>query len=482
MATVERAAIIDRKLVQPRRKLKTTMSLLLVLLMISIMATMVLMQSPRTDEPPPAAQSRARVSYVTHAPISIVGDSGFLGPNASTGITWGSGTTDDPYVIEGWDIDASAATGIMIQGTTMHFVIKGCYVHDGGSNWNGIYLNTCQNGDLEGNTCTGNWVGIAIAFSGLSTLTDNTCSGNFEGIYLIGSSGMTLTNNTCNGSNSEGLYLYQSNNNILAHNNCSSNIGYGIYLQELSGNNLLVNNNCSDNYHGIVLISSGSNSLSNNNCSHNEFNGIFLESSGQNVLSHNICANNSAGIYLYASSENILADNHCSGNNAGLYLVLSDGNTLSGLNCSFNYALGGIVLSTSSNNSLSLNQIRDNIGPGVTVFSGDNNMIWGNWFVRNSGSGSSYDPLHIQAYDAGLGNQWNSSGSGNYWSDWTTPDANLDGIVDIPYVLAGSAGAEDYYPVTTPAQIPEFGSFIVVVGLMCMIVVAAAVLRRPCPQ
>ncbi|MEM3493577.1 MAG: NosD domain-containing protein, partial [Thermoplasmata archaeon] len=43
---------------------------------------------------------------------------------------------------------------------------------------------------------------------------------------------------------------------------------------------------------------------------------------------------------------------------------------------------------------------------------------------------------------------WNLSGEGNYWSDWQWPDNNHDGIVDLPYEIAGDAGAKDYYPLT----------------------------------
>jgi len=48
-------------------------------------------------------------TYVPHDPISISGNAGFLDSNTSTGISNGSGTADDPYVIEGWEINASGA-------------------------------------------------------------------------------------------------------------------------------------------------------------------------------------------------------------------------------------------------------------------------------------------------------------------------------------------------------------------------------------
>ena len=52
-------------------------------------------------------------------------------------------------------------------------------------------------------------------------------------------------------------------------------------------------------------------------------------------------------------------------------------------------------------------------------------------------------------------NRWNHSGIGNYWSDWTTPDQDTDGIVDFPYNISGTAGAKDYFPLADP-WIPTF--------------------------
>ncbi|MCX8173788.1 MAG: fibronectin type III domain-containing protein [Thermoplasmata archaeon] len=56
----------------------------------------------------------------------------------------------------------------------------------------------------------------------------------------------------------------------------------------------------------------------------------------------------------------------------------------------------------------------------------------------------------IQACQSGysINKAWNLSCEGNYWSDWQEPDNNYDGIVDLPYEIAGDAGAKDYSPLT----------------------------------
>jgi nitrous oxidase accessory protein NosD len=111
----------------------------------------------------------------------------------------------------------------------------------------------------------------------------------------------------------------------------------------------------------------------------------------------------------------------------------------------------------SGSNVIIRNQLRNNLLPGVEIYwayrssLSSSNIISNNTFVGNNGAGSTYNQSHIQAYDDGINNSWNSTdGYGNYWSDWTTPDANHDGIVDQPYTISGSAGAKDYHPLTTP--------------------------------
>src|SRR4030067_2601518 len=61
----------------------------------------------------------AASAYVPRAPILIVGDAGFTPDN---GVTGGSGTPSDPYVIEGWGIGASFAAGVSIANRLAHSV------------------------------------------------------------------------------------------------------------------------------------------------------------------------------------------------------------------------------------------------------------------------------------------------------------------------------------------------------------------------
>jgi hypothetical protein len=65
-----------------------------------------------------------------HDPIYIIGNDNFTSAN---GVVGGSGMADDPYIIENWDISPGSSSGIEIGNTTAYFVIRNCYVHDGGN-------------------------------------------------------------------------------------------------------------------------------------------------------------------------------------------------------------------------------------------------------------------------------------------------------------------------------------------------------------
>ncbi len=80
-----------------------------------------------------------------HEPIYIYGDDDFT---VSNGVMSGSGTPEDPYVIEGWRIDAPRADyGIYVDHTSKHFVIRDCVIER--ARIAGVYLNTVSNGVVE---------------------------------------------------------------------------------------------------------------------------------------------------------------------------------------------------------------------------------------------------------------------------------------------------------------------------------------------
>lgn len=279
-------------------------------------------------------------------------------------------------------------------------------------------------------------------------------NGMFWGIYQLKSVNSTICNNTFSG-NSDGIIVDQSSNNTVSDNNFSSN-GRGIYLVQTCTNIIVSNNTFNGNSAGINLQASYGNILTDNDL------------------------NDDIGIYLFGSSyHNTVRNNNCSSNgDMGIIIQGSSGNTVTDNNFSHNGYFGIYISQGSSYNNISWNKVFNNGDRGIYIQTGSYNRIWNNTFAGNYGGG-------VQANDAGTNNWWNTSGSphgyGNRWSDLTTPDANSDGIVDWSYNLTGSAGAKDYYPLTTPpVMIPEFGvmQFVVVVLLVATMLIGEARRRK----
>jgi len=110
-----------------------------------------------------------------HEPIYIYGDCDFTVEN---GVMSGCGTAADPYVIEGWRIDAPRADyGIYIDHTTKHFVIRDCVIER--ARIAGVYLNTVANGCNRVQRCALFSCRYGVVMAGMS-------SGNriFENSFL----------------------------------------------------------------------------------------------------------------------------------------------------------------------------------------------------------------------------------------------------------------------------------------------------------
>lgn len=138
----------------------------------------------------------------------------------------------------------------------------------------------------------------------------------------------------------------------------------------------------------------------------------------------------------------------------------------------------GIILNGTSYSVITDNVIAQNFWMGAhistdssspIILPGYNRFCYNN-FADNAGMGT-------QAYDSQERNIWNASDRGNYWSDWTGPDTDHDGIVDYPYPLAGSVGAKDYKPIA-PGKVTESVPSTVAVLMLSAIVVLSAVMRR----
>jgi parallel beta-helix repeat protein len=331
---------------------------------------------------------------ILYSPIYIGSSDDFTPAN---GVVGGSGTESDPYIIENWNISASTAIGIQINNTTAYFIVRNCYVHDGGETYQGIYFYNVTNGKIENDASENNSEGIYLESSGNNTILGSTCSNNYYfGISLYFSSNNTISNNIAeNTRNILGIFLNNSDNNLIENNTVRNNQNSGIQIY-LSSNNTISNNIVENSRtgEGILIQNSEYNLIENNTCSNNSTYGINLYQSSNNLINNNLVENNYyQGILLSDSSNNTISNNivEKTQEECGIFLYDSDNNLIEN-NTVGNSGIIGIYLRTYSNNNILTNNTCNNNGGGIQFYeSSNNNLIENNTCSNNSSTGIELD-------------------------------------------------------------------------------------------
>jgi parallel beta-helix repeat protein len=187
------------------------------------------------------SSSSLPIGFTNHAPIRIENNSGF---NASNGVTGGVGSANNPYIIDGWEIDGSGGGFcIYIGNTTDHFIVRNCSLHSADGRPNTYYWNA----------------GISIYNNTNGSVINNTCfNNNIYGIYLQSATNISVINNTCK-NNTYGIWLNSSaSNNKILENSCSDNTLYGIVINSGSNNIIHHNNLINNNGSSIQALDNGS--------------------------------------------------------------------------------------------------------------------------------------------------------------------------------------------------------------------------------
>lgn len=280
--------------------------------------------------------------------------------------------------------------------------------------YTGIWLSDSNNNILTNNTVSNvespyyGYAGFGLQKSGNNELTNNTISEKYVGI-LLGwtSNNNTVTGNIFNLNYPVGLAIDGGSSDTLVQNNSFLNNHQGINLYHTTGNNTIVENNISGSEHGIWLQNVSSYTIRGNNFSDNTYGTYLYHYSNSNTIINNNFSNNNYGIYLSkGANENLIVENNISNNSYGIYL---------------SQGYSGIL------------------GPN------DNNIVNNN-FIENATQAFVY----VGTY-SGTNNIFNldKPTGGNYWNDWTSPDADNDGFVDEPYVFTGD---QDNLPHVNPIE------------------------------
>ena len=321
-----------------------------------------------------------------------------------------------------------------------------------------VGLKYCRGAAVEGNRLSDcRYLGVDVyGYSG-NKVNNNTISNSMGGIYFVTSFG-AICNNTIINTTLDGIDFSGSYDTI--ENNTISNASYGMGFSTASQNSINRNNITSCRWYGISAgYYSSQNSITNNMLRNNKVGGIRIQSTDGNLINNNTIIKNGYGIYLRDSSHIVVSHKRISNNIQG----------------------GVDLVSSCDSNQVISNEIRENSAFGLNIEQGINNTITFNRFLNNLNyamyvmSSTTRNYIHhntingnnnnaTQAWDDSTNrNYWDNGSIGNYWSDWTTPDTDNNGIVDIPYYIAGNQNNRDNFPLTHPWGIPKLEATLITV-------------------
>jgi len=201
-------------------------------------------------------------------------------------------------------------------------------------------------------------------------------------------------------------------------------------------NSLIRNYSNIDNNIGIKI----------DNCSLQNGQIIFKDS--KDISMTECLSNGSLTLILRAKKVTIL-NNRFLGNSSGIDIRISDSYTIR--NNIFIKNFFSLMISHSINGSINGNIFYRSERYVIEIYSYHHvdlgSKIFNNSFIFNNGSYEKYNRSKEQVRMCYSAVNWSSDrGIGNYWSDWTTPDNNSDGIVDEPYPIPYVNGSMDLSP------------------------------------
>jgi parallel beta-helix repeat protein len=414
------------------------------------------------------------------------------------GITSGSGTAADPFVIEGWEIQGD----IEIFLTTQHIAVRNNYIH---SSYYGIWLQSSTNVEISGNyvcdcisgiqiwtssniVVKGNVIfnngelgGVAISSSQEVTFSSNKLYD--DGVYLVGwtwedyCSHTFTADNTVNDkpllyySGMDGLTILAqpvgelivvASKNVRVAGLSISDTDVGMELAFVDGavvsgcsisrtwsgginldyDTSVVVENCvfeSNYFSGTSLWGCSNSIVTGSTFEDNYYGGLVMMSDGISVTKNKFHGNG-LSISLDGSTNVVVSKNNI---DDALYygvLVADDTAVLSHITISGNHVSGcwlGIFISGASDSLLTENVV---IGCDVGIEIGHVSAlsVYHNSFIRNTVQALVEDDSSTVAWDNGYPN------GGNYWSDSVGMDRfrgpmqdinGHDGIGDTPYVI-----------------------------------------------
>jgi parallel beta-helix repeat protein len=235
----------------------------------------------------------------------------------------GLGIEKDPYVIAGWEIDASGADGISVVSVGDYFVITQINI-SGTRQHVAIRLENVQNVKVSDSSIAGTFSGISILRSKNVAVVDNMISGSEYGVWLEASDFSAVVGNTLDRIGQVSIFV-RGSDNLVKDNSIEGAYG-GINVDGTPGpadRNTIRNNTIrATQAYGIGLWQARNNMLAANTITDGRGSGIFITyaSSDNTIKSNDVRQNGGDGILIIGgSSNNLVQSNVFTRNGDGVY-------------------------------------------------------------------------------------------------------------------------------------------------------------------
>ncbi len=296
--------------------------------------------------------------FIPHDAIVIHSDSELTPEN---GVVAGSGTNEDPYVIEGWDIEGFNAplipvpipnfpyvrASIFIANTTAHLIIRHVQVHEGGDPVIGIILWNVTHVTVESSRVWNANTGVNLIASRDSMVISNEFYNLIRGVVIWGgpnkaikATGNIVWKNVVHDTDI-GIHLLNATTNEVTNNTIFRAIR-AAEVQWSSSWNIFAGNHIFDSLVGIAVFSQANDNLITTNkieiiegSPHPSFppiSGISIGTdSWRNVAEHNEIRGFARGIHLGGAFDSTISRNNVQASEVGILVRSgSAGNRITG--------------------------------------------------------------------------------------------------------------------------------------------------------
>jgi len=209
----------------------------------------------------------------------------------------GTGTKNDPFMLDNLEIDTLAQEGILIQDTTKYFLIVNCTV--GGNNYDILIDNVA---------------------AGTALIRNCTLISGWHGVGILNSDNNTVMDCIVNVSPSSGIYIYNASN-TLVYDNRIYTCGKGIYVVDSYSVDIFFNEIYDSTYDsGILAENSDDVTVQYNICDGGITDGITISSCTDAYVGLNNCTDNlQHGVSIEYSEYSLIEKNKFIDCDLGVY-------------------------------------------------------------------------------------------------------------------------------------------------------------------